>query len=456
MKLHIKAAAAGIALLCASAATAQTTYSGYFLDNYTYRYQLNPAFAPESGFAGMPAIGNFNLAMRGNLHVSDVVYNVDGKTVLFTNPGVSASEVMSGIKDRNRIGLATKFDLLSAGWKAWGGFNAITVSAVANANISIPKAFFSLAKEGVENRTYDIRDMFGNANAYAQIALNHSRDIKQVPGLRAGAALKFYVGVGNLDFQFNRADLTLGTESWRAVTNANVYASVGGLKFDHKTNDKSGREYVSGANIDGFGINGFGMGLDLGAEYKWNDFRFSVAVLDLGFISWGKTQWASTDGDRTIDTGAYTFNADDDAPNSFSNEWDRLSDDLAELYQLSDMGELSSRTRAMAATLNFGVEYEFPLYRKLRFGVLNSTVINGKYTWNQTRISANVSPLRFLSASVNMEAGSYGVGFGWLLNIYTKGINFFAGMDHTLGKLAKPGVPLNSNASFNVGLNFPF
>ena len=51
---------------------------------------------------------------------------------------------MSGIKDRNRIGLATKFDLLSAGWKAWGGFNAITVSAVANANISIPKAFFSL------------------------------------------------------------------------------------------------------------------------------------------------------------------------------------------------------------------------------------------------------------------------------------------------------------------------
>ena len=29
-------------------------------------------------------------------------------------------------------------------------------------------------------------------------------------------------------------------------------------------------------------------------------------------------------------------------------------------------------------------------------------------------------------------------------------------MDHTLGKLAKPGVPLNSNASFNVGLNFPF
>ena len=37
MKLHIKAAAAGIALLCASAATAQTTYSGYFLDNYTYR-----------------------------------------------------------------------------------------------------------------------------------------------------------------------------------------------------------------------------------------------------------------------------------------------------------------------------------------------------------------------------------------------------------------------------------
>ena len=54
------------------------------------------------------------------------------------------------------------------------------------------------------------------------------------------------------------------------------------------------------------------------------------------------------------------------------------------------------------------------------------------------------------------EVGTYGVGFGWLLNLHTTGFNFFVGMDHTMGKLSKQFVPLNSNADLNIGINFPF
>lgn len=458
MNTKIKAAAASAALILASAsAGAQNTYSGYFLDNYTYRFQMNPAFGNDKNFVSFPAFGNLNLAMRGNLHLTDVVYNRGGKTVLFTNPEVGVSEAMDKFGDKNRLGVNIKEDILSAGFKAFGGYNTVSISAVANVNATLPKAFFSLAKEGVSNKTYDIKNMTGYADAYAQIALGHSRDIRQVPGLRVGATLKFLVGVGCVDFRFNRADLTLGQDSWTAVTNANIYASVGGLRFDTKVNDKTGHRYVSGANLDdGFGLNGFGMGLDLGAEYKWNDFRFSFAVLDLGFMNWGKTAWASTDGDQTIDTDSYIFNADDDADNSFSNEWDNLTDDLSRLYELNDKGQLSSRSRALAATLNFGVDYEFPIYRKLHFGLVNSTRINGPYTWTQFRVSADVNPLKWISASANMVMGTYGVGFGWLLNLHTTGINFFVGMDHTLGKLSKQGIPLNSNADLNIGINFPF
>lgn len=458
MNTKIKAAAATAALILASAsAGAQNTYSGYFLDNYTYRFQMNPAFGNDKNFVSFPALGNLNLAMRGNLHLTDVVYNRGGKTVLFTNPEVGVGEAMDKFGDKNRLGVNIKEDILSAGFKAFGGYNTVSISAVANVNATLPKAFFSLAKEGISNKTYDIKNMTGYADAYAQIALGHSRDIKQVPGLRVGATLKFLVGVGCVDFRFNRADLTLGQDSWTAVTNADIYASVGGMRFDTKVNDKTGHRYVSGANLDdGFGLNGFGMGLDLGAEYKWRDFSFSFAVLDLGFMNWGKTAWASTDGDQTIDTDSYIFNADDDADNSFSNEWDNLTDDLSRLYELNDKGQLSSRSRALAATLNFGVDYEFPIYRKLHFGLVNSTRINGPYTWTQFRVSADVNPLKWISASANMVMGTYGVGFGWLLNLHTTGINFFVGMDHTLGKLSKQGIPLNSNADLNIGINFPF
>ncbi len=434
-----------------------TTYSGYFLDNYDYRFQMNPAFGNRNNFVAMPALGNLNIHVRGTLHASDILYVRNGKTVLFNNPQVNQSEALSKFGVRNRLGTNEKIDIISFGFKAFGGYNAFSISALANVNVSIPGSFFHLAKEGLTNKTYDIENMFGNANAYAQVALNHSRDIKQVPGLRVGATLKVLVGAGNLDFDFNEAKLQLNEDRWIAQTNANIYASIGGFRFDMDHSKETGKEYVSGGNLDdGFKPQGFGVGLDLGAEYKWSDFKFSAAILDLGFISWGKTQWASTNGVKTVDTGNYIFNADSEASNSFKHEFDRLKDDVAILYQLDKNPEIGNRTRSLATTLNFAAEYEFPYYHNLHFGLLNSTNINGRYTWTQFRLSANVAPVKFFSADVNAVAGSYGVGFGWLINIHPKGFNLFLGMDRMIGKLAKQGVPLNSNASFNMGINFPF
>lgn len=64
--------------------------------------------------------------------------------------------------------------------------------------------------------------------------------------------------------------------------------------------------------------------------------------------------------------------------------------------------------------------------------------------------------MKCFSADANVAFGSYGVGFGWLLNFHTTGVNLFLGMDHTLGKVTRQFAPLNSNMSVNFGLNFPF
>lgn len=386
----------------------QSTYSGYFLDNYTYRYQMNPAFGNDKNFVSVPAIGNVNFNVNGNLNLTDIFYNIDGRTALFTNPGVDAATALNNFSDRNKLNANIQLNILSAGFKAWGGYNTVSLSAVANVGAIVPKSLFVLAKEGVSNKTYNIDNLSAYANSYAQIAFNHSRDITAVPGLRVGAAVKVLIGVGAVDAKFNQADLTLGTDSWIARTNADIYASVGGLSFKQKTYHPDGNsgmapyDYVSGAKIDNFKINGFGMAFDLGAEYQWNDFRFSAAALDLGFISWGTTQWASTDGTQTIDTDAYTFNVDDDAANSFEKEFDNLKDNLSKLYQLKEMDPKSSYTRGLAATLNFGVDYTLPCYRNLHFGLVNSTRIYGPYTNTHFRLSANVAPVKCFSADVNV------------------------------------------------------
>lgn len=439
-------------------AFAQASYSGYFLDNYVNRYQLNPAMtdAGKTGYVAFPMLGNMNIGMMGNIHTSSLIYNrnVGGidKTVLFTSPLVSTDEFMKNVHDMNKLGLDLKLDILGVGFKVLGGESAVSLSLVTDANIGVPGSLFSLMKEGVENKNYDIKNFRINASAYGQIQLNHAREIKQVPGLKVGAAVKFLIGLANVDAYFNRAELELGENAWSARTDADIYTNLKGLKYTTTTNDYGDR-YVDGVDMDGFGVNGFGLGFDLGATYKWRDFNFSLSLLDLGFISWSNTQYATTGGLKEVSTDSYIFTPGD---SDSDDQWHDLQDNIEKLYQLEDRGDIGGRTRGLRATLNWGVEYTLPYYRRLTFGMVNNTRFNGSFTHTDFRFSANVNPVDCLSASANFVAGTYGVGFGWLLNLNLKGFSLYVGMDRTLGKLAKQGVPLNSNANVNFGLNFPF
>lgn len=48
-----------------------------------------------------------------------------------------------------------------------------------------------------------------------------------------------------------------------------------------------------------------------------------------------------------------------------------------------------------------------------------------------------------------------GASFGWVINLHPKGFNLFLGMDRTVGKLSKQGIPLRSKADLTLGINFP-
>lgn len=446
-----------ISMLAAGVATtfAQSTESGYFIDRYTYRYQMNPAVGNEDNFVSMPGLGNLNISMRGNLHVSDLLYNIDGHTTTFLNPGVSPQEFLSGLSSRNKVMADVKINILAGGFKAWGGYNTISLGARAFAGASLPRSIFSLAKEGISNQTYDISDLRVNASAYAELALGHSRRINEQ--WRVGGTLKILIGGGAADGVLRDANLTLGTDEWTVTSNADLRTNVKGTTYKKKLNNRTGREYVNGLDFNFDGINGFGLGFDLGGIFKLNeDWTFSASVTDLGFISWSDTQLATTDGPKTFTSDKYVFNPDDKADNSFKNEWNKVRDDLSMLYQMDDRGNVGGRTQALATTLHFGAEYTLPVYRPLTFGLLNTTRIAGTFSWTDFRLSANVAPCKIFSAGVNMSAGTFGVGFGWLANLHTKGFNMFVGMDRTLGKMAKQGLPLNSNGSVNFGINFPF
>lgn len=48
-------------------ASAQALHSGYFLEGYTFRHQLNPAFSAERNYVSVPVLGNINVGTQGNV-----------------------------------------------------------------------------------------------------------------------------------------------------------------------------------------------------------------------------------------------------------------------------------------------------------------------------------------------------------------------------------------------------
>ena len=451
--------------LCGTAVTAQTMNSAYFTGDYKYRHDLNPAYGNEQNYISWPALGNLNVSTHGNFGYGDVVMNnpmfgkgSDKKMTTFLNPYISSSDALSGFsKGNNRISGNVDITILSAGFKAFGGYNTIELGARTSFGMSLPYELFEFAKN-TGNKSYDIGDVTANATAFAQLAFGHSHQIGDK--LRIGAKVKFLFGGARADLKMEnlKADLT-ADDKWTVTGKATANVSMKGftyLESEEEYNDPQRGTYrkVDDVDIDGAGLGGFGMAFDLGGIYKINrDWTVSAAVVDLGFINWSNNMQATNRSQSFIFNGFHDTAVKSDHTNSLDNQADKYGDQIADFANLSDEGDQGSRSTGFGATVNVGCEYTLPVYRKLTFGLLSSTRINGDHTWTEGRLRANVAPLKWLDGGINFAVNSYTASMGWVLNIHPKGQNFFIGMDHLLGKTSKEFIPLSSNASVCVGFN---
>ncbi len=446
-----------LALFLASAsmltAAAKESSTGYFLENYNMRWQMNPAMGNRNGYVGFPALGNVDLGVSSNFSLTDFVYSLNGKTVLFTNPGVDASEFLGKLGNTSRLSEDFKLNIIQVGFKAFGGYNNIAINVRQNASVDLPKSVFSLLKEGVSNKDYDITDLRVRANAYAEIALNHSRDIKQVPGLRAGISFKALLPVAYGEANFNDLHLDLQQDNWKALANAEMKLGLKGLRYETEINERTGHRYVSGVNTDDleYSPNGFGFAFDLGATYEWKDFVFSVALTDLGMLKYNSVQMASTNGSQIFETDSHVIEIGDDG-----DSWDKLVDDLSELYELEDNGDVGGVNVGLMGTFRAGVDYKFPFYNKLHFGLMNTTHFNTIVPNTEFRLSANVEPVKGIALAVSGATGTFGTNWGFLLSLGNKGFNINLGMDYAALKMDKNHIPLNPNVDVHLGINFPF
>lgn len=432
---------------------AQNTRSGYFVDDYLYRFQMNPAYGNSARFTSFPALGNLNVAVEGNIGVNNLLYKRDGKTVTLFDSRVSPSTAMGNLHNMSKLQSDIKLNIFTKGFKMCGGYATINLGVRSNLGVNIPKSLFSVMKEGISNRTYSIKNMGMFADVYGEFGLGYSHDVTDQ--IRVGANLKFLVGLASVRARFKDAQLELGRDSWNIKSEADVRLSVKGAELIEKYDHKTDSYYVDNIDFDSFGVNGYGMALDMGVIYQpLRDWRFSLAVLDFGFIHYGSSAMASTNGVKRFTTNDYLFDFNDE--DGFNSTIDKMGDDIAKLYQLEKDGNGKGSTHMLGATMNVGAEYILPVYRKLTFGLLNTTRIQGPWSWTDFRLSANIAPVKCLDGSVNIAYGTFGFSFGWLLNLHWKGFSLFAGMDRTPTSLTSQFIPVHSKVSVNFGLNLPF
>lgn len=447
--------ATAFVVMSVSMGHAQGLRTAYFMDNVPVRLKMNPAFQPMKGYFGIPVLGSLGAMISSNsLSISDFQDIMDDEN------GFLSQKFINNLEDDNTMTIDFNTDVLSFGFYAGRSFWSINVGARVIFNASIPKSMFEFARNAGEIEAgdhYEIEDFDISANAYAEVGLGYSRKVND--RLYVGARVKALLGAGNLDAQINRisVDATGDATSWSVETDGRLEASMKGLDLVNE----EGTPYINDVDMDSFGISGFGLGFDLGASYEVIDnLHLSAAILDLGFISWGKS---STKVATTNQTFNYQTLASDAGISTNPEDYEDLTEDEIndmienyvpegatdildyDLFRFTEEEEVSGRTTSLVSTLNIGAEYTF-WENRFGIGLLSSTQFVSPKSYSELTVSANFRPGNAFGATL-----SYSFLRGKTIGLGIKLGNFFIGTDYMMTKSFDDAQRLNAYLGVTLG-----
>ncbi|MBO4560620.1 MAG: hypothetical protein J5705_01470 [Bacteroidaceae bacterium] len=459
MKKHIfkKSLTTASMLLVAMVSYAQSSSSGYFLEGYNQRYQLNPAFAPErSVFVAVPFLSNIQVDAQGNVGLSNFLYeskSKPGMLTTFMSSEVDKEAFLDALPNAAQFNVGVNLDVLAFGMgnKRW--FTTFNLKLRNNERISIPKEMFEFMKSSLAEDNYMINDINVNSISYVEWSLTHSHKIGD--NLTIGGGLKFIEGIAYADMNIDEIDARISDDAWKVKTNGTLRASIPGARFKYnsETNSLDGME-----NYKFKTPSSFGFAIDLGAEYDFKDLvkglKVSAAITDLGFVSWGDMNTFATNNREYVTFEGFN-NYDVNSDNN-DDPMEKMQDDLNDMIRLYQTADNGKESIGLDATFRLGASYDMPMVDWLSFGQL-FTARTGVYPYLESRTSVCMSPSSWFDATANLGFTSYGTTMGLLLNLHPKGVNFFLAVDRLKAEFNPQFIPVNDfGLNFSLGLNLAF
>ena len=442
-------------LVLAMTASAQVFKTGYFLDNYSYGYRINPSLMPEKSFLGV-ALTNVSVSPESNMGAGTLLFPTsDGKLVTGFNSAVSSSDFLGGINGSGAFGAEASLNVLSVGIRKNRSFGNFEINARAIADAYLPYDLFAALKVGTSPETYNLSNTSADAKVFLEVAYGKAFMIGDM--VTVGVKGKALFGLGSVNAGASDFDLDLGEEAIRTEGDAYINKSsryIGYNKTEDGCLDLESIEFIPKY----FGPTGYGLALDLGVTVTpVRNLSVSLGVLDFGGISWKYDMMAESHGGFE-----YTGDNEIDLQNP-SESFESISRKLEDLSTLSEFklreGEVK-KFESLPLTANLGVKYTF-LHDIFSVGMLATHKSGRLFKSNEIRAGISATPIKWFSIAGSYGTGTFGpnMGAGISLNIAT--FNLHAGVDLYSGKVGTynnlPVIPIDKfQACANVGLNLTF
>lgn len=431
----------------------QEIRTGYFLENYTHNYRLNPAFQTPKNFVG--GILSISAGTQSNLGFSTLFYPRDGELVTFLHPSVDADEFLSKIKLNSKLNVDVKENIASYGfWKKYNGkdyFNTLELNWVNQTSAKIPKRLFEFLKgDAPDDFSYDLSNVRGYTQSYLEFAAGSSAKFGK---LTLGARAKFLIGMNSIRINVKEMYADLNSYGWGMWATASFDAAGGGVKRKLKESAK-GDDYVcdlSKVRFKPFGFGGFGMGVDLGAKYEFNEYiNVSAALKDIGVMYWYNKATGYSEDYKWIWNGDIGGEIEEEA-----NVMDALNDLISNVESIYEFLPRKKHFEAYALNFsaNIGAEFKMPFYDKLSVGILGTSIFNRLSPFHEIRASVNATPLKWLSLSLSTGYSTYGWEIGGMMSVYAKKFSVFLGTDNYYYKMTPQFMPVkefNTHVSFGI------
>jgi len=448
-------------------AGAQVSNSLYFMKGVPQSNRVNPAYQPACDFyIGIPLFAPLRNEETSNPYAwNDIFYPhpSEDSLITFLHPLGDKEAFLNKLESNNYITSQSGTSLISFGFRTDVGYFSMDITTRFEGGVNIPGDLGELLIIGAEEgKSYQLDGLATELWGFDEVALGWSGAI--LDNLKVGVRGKFLFGVGNLSTL--NSDLTLSTssDSWHLQSDMRLAAS---LPFADVTYDEEGRisdisfkddvEDVDPWRLPKYAFNprNFGLGIDLGVEYRpLDNLLLSASFLDLGYIKWKDEvhevsyitdyDFQGFELDPLEISDEYTFG------DYLDSSFNQLTDSLDQFLEFTPGGVYSRR---LNSKLYVGASYS--VTPAINLGILSRTdFLNHKIT-EQITASANFTLSTWLNLSLSYSyIDSYFKNVGAGLSVNAGPVNLYLISDNALNLILWPQETRAVNVWFGLNLVF--